>query len=81
MLYQTTVSSKGQIVLPKGIRDILGLEESDVMNVSMKKGRIILEPQTRVEDMLGFVKTKKVLTRTQMKKIIRQAVEKKYFAV
>lgn len=39
-----TLSSKGQIVLPQGIRRILGLQEGDKLEVSLKDQTVLLTP-------------------------------------
>ncbi len=41
-----TLSSKGQLVIPKPIRDALGLEEGTRLHVTVAEGKIILEPET-----------------------------------
>ncbi len=41
-----TLSSKGQLVIPKPIRDALGLEEGTRFRIQVAEGKIILEPQT-----------------------------------
>ena len=40
---QTTLSSKGQVVLPSPIRRKLGLRPGDVLAASVDNGRIILK--------------------------------------
>lgn len=39
-----TLSSKGQIVLPQGIRRTLGLQEGDKFEVSLKDQTVLLIP-------------------------------------
>ena len=39
-----TLSAKGQIVLPRPIRDALGLREGDRVNVTLKEDHLILSP-------------------------------------
>jgi antitoxin MazE len=39
-----TVSSKGQIAIPKEARDALQLQEGDRLTFEIKRGRIVLEP-------------------------------------
>lgn len=39
-----TLSSKGQIVLPQGIRRMLGLQEGDKLEVSLKDQTVLLIP-------------------------------------
>ncbi|GFN22873.1 MAG: AbrB/MazE/SpoVT family DNA-binding domain-containing protein [Thermoanaerobacteraceae bacterium] len=40
----TTLSTKGQLVLPKEIRERLGLFPGDRLKVELSGGRIVLEP-------------------------------------
>ncbi|HUX76056.1 MAG TPA: AbrB/MazE/SpoVT family DNA-binding domain-containing protein [Anaerolineae bacterium] len=40
------LSSKGQLVIPKPIREALGLRRGTRFHVQVDRGRIILEPQT-----------------------------------
>jgi len=41
---RTVVSSKGQVVIPKRIRDMLGLTPGTVLSVWVEGKRIIMEP-------------------------------------
>lgn len=45
------VSSKGQIVIPKEIRDSMQIKEDDVLYVAEKDGQIVLE---RVPNLMDF---------------------------
>ena len=40
-----TLSSKGRLVIPKSIREALGLRRGTRFRVQVDQGRIILEPQ------------------------------------
>jgi AbrB family looped-hinge helix DNA binding protein len=40
----TTLSTKGQLVLPKEIRERLGLSPGDRLKVELSCGRVVLEP-------------------------------------
>ncbi len=40
----TRLSSKGQLVVPKGIRQKLGLEQGGSLKVELVDGRIVMEP-------------------------------------
>ncbi len=44
MVARTVVSSKGQVVIPKRIRDMLGLTPGTVLSVWVEGKRIIMEP-------------------------------------
>jgi len=43
-MFTVTLSSKGQIVLPKGIRQTLGLQEGDKFEVLLKDQAVVLIP-------------------------------------
>ena len=40
------LSSKGQLVIPKRIREALGLKKGTRFHVNVAEGKIILEPET-----------------------------------
>ncbi len=44
------MSSKGQIVIPKEIRDRLGIKPGTVLNIRVRGKRIILEPAPPMPD-------------------------------
>ncbi len=43
-MIKTKVSSKGQVVIPKEVRDKLGIKPGTILNVSVEGKRIVLEP-------------------------------------
>lgn len=44
------ISSKGQLVIPKGVREILGLQGGSVCRMTVEDSRLIIEPMTSQED-------------------------------
>ena len=44
---KTTLTSKGQLTLPKRIRDALGLRPGDELLVELEEGRVVLTPRRR----------------------------------
>lgn len=74
----STLTQKGQVAIPKEIRDFFNLKPSDKLHFSIENNKIVAEPALTVESMFGIIKTKKVLTKKQMKKVIRDAVVKKH---
>ena len=52
----TTVSTKGQLVIPAAVRESLGIEPGTRIAVSLEGRRIILEPvsASRVEETRGL---------------------------
>lgn len=73
-----TITTKGQVAIPKAIRDYFNLKPSDKLRFTIEGEKIIAQRALNVEHMLGFIKAKKKLTRAQEKKIIEQAVIEKY---
>jgi len=56
--YRTSVSSKGQVVIPAELRERLGLEKGTPATWSEEKGKLILSPMTerQLDEIMGFLK-------------------------
>ena len=50
------VRRKGVIVIPKAIRDALGIEEGDALRVSVEEGKIVLRKEGFWEKLFGSAK-------------------------
>ena len=71
-----TLTSKGQLTLPKAIRDLLGVGPGDrVVFWEADDGRVIVEPQTvDIRSLRGSLKPKrKDISVEDMNETIRQA--------
>jgi len=42
------VGRKGCIIIPKSIRELVGIKEGDVLTLTVENGRIVLEPERNV---------------------------------
>jgi len=85
---QTKLSAKGQIVIPKDVRDRLGLTEGTVFDVIERGGEVVLrlpeqsvklsvaEAQKRIREC--FVYDGPPLTKEMMQEGIRQAITAKF---
>ena len=52
----TTLTSKGQMTLPKAVRDDLGLEPCDQIDIVKENGRYVLKPRTKTTaDLYGIL--------------------------
>ncbi|MFT4624392.1 MAG: AbrB family looped-hinge helix DNA binding protein [Myxococcota bacterium] len=53
----TKLSTKGQVVLPKEVRDTLGLSTGTELEVEVRDGVVLLRPirKTTVDDILGML--------------------------
>ena len=72
------ITQKGQIAIPKSIRDQLNLKASDRVRFSVQDGKIIAEPAFGVKDMLGIIPAKKVVSKKEYKATVLKQVAKKY---
>ena len=57
VLFKTVVSSRGRVVIPKPIRDALGLTPGTILRVRVDGKRVVLEPITEPPKEI-FVKAK-----------------------
>ena len=74
----TKMSSKGQVVIPLSIRRLLGLEASDRLYFELEKGVILAKPVSSIEEAMGMVESRKVISKKEYKKTIADKVSKKY---
>ena len=77
MTYQTTITRKGQLTLPKAIRDLLKLELGRrVLLVLERRGRLKITPLPLLSSLAGSFKVKKshdpVAIRKHMEKSYRR---------
>ena len=49
MTLKVRVGRKGYVIIPKAVRELLGIREGDTLIVRAEEGRIVLEPETRVD--------------------------------
>jgi AbrB family looped-hinge helix DNA binding protein len=56
--YRTTISSKGQVVIPAELREQFGLKKGTPATWSEEHGRLVLTPITeqRLDEIMGFLK-------------------------
>ena len=54
----TTVTTKGQVTIPKKIREGLGIRPKDKLDFSQEEGKIIVTPVKTLRDYRGAVKAK-----------------------
>ncbi|HMR50826.1 MAG TPA: AbrB/MazE/SpoVT family DNA-binding domain-containing protein [Arachnia sp.] len=51
------LSSKGQLTLPVAVREQLGLEQGDALELTVQDGQLLLSPVGRFEDITSDVMT------------------------
>ena len=76
----TSLSTKGQIVIPKKVRTQLGLKPNDRIVLTTERDRIIIQKTPQIEDMYGFITPKKDtgVAETEIQRIVRKKVRRKY---
>ncbi len=47
MTVKVVVGRKGCIIIPKSIRELVGIKEGDVLTLTVENGRVVLEPERR----------------------------------
>ena len=47
MAVKVVVGKKGYIIIPKSIRELVGIKEGDVLTLTVENGRIVLEPERK----------------------------------
>lgn len=69
------MSSKGQITVPKPVRDALGLEEGDQVHFRLDDGRAVLAKTPNLIDLAGSVPVPASKRGTPWDEILRQTYE------
>ena len=54
------VTSRGQVTIPKGIRDSLGLKPGDWVRITIDEGRLVIQPaKVGLQNLRGTVEPRK----------------------
>ena len=73
-----TISSKGQIAIPKEIREVLDIKEGDKLTYKLEKGKIVLEPIVSIPRSQAYFLTPEVQGKVKkLRKISSQAILKR----
>ena len=72
----STVTSKGQITIPKTIRDAMKLFPKDKVDFILDGDRIILHPVKTLTDFRGCIDSERPSTITEERKKFREAIKK-----
>jgi AbrB family looped-hinge helix DNA binding protein len=80
----STLTSKGQITLPRAVRDQLGLAQGDRVEFTVESGgRVLLRPATerkgpRVVGLLNHLQRRRPLGSEQIRSALRRRARTKY---
>lgn len=71
----TTVTKKGQITIPKPVRDRLGLKEGDKVIVKFSENKVYIRKITSIFDLEGSVRVPEKVKKLGWKEIEKEAHE------
>ena len=61
LYWTTTIWAKGQLVIPKEVRDILNLKPGDSMTILLKNNKFIgLVRNDDIEELMEYIKNEKI---------------------
>ena len=78
MTYASTITSKGQVLIPKEIRDLVGIKSRDRILFELTDSWLRIKPVPTIDQMFGSIKAAKVLSRDEQKVTIRGRVLNKF---
>jgi AbrB family looped-hinge helix DNA binding protein len=75
-MYQATITKKGQVLIPKKIRDVfhIGADEKLSFFLREKENEIVIRPMRDILDLAGTYKPKKRISALRL----RETLDKKY---
>jgi len=74
----STLTQRGQIVIPQPIRQYFDLEPSDRLSFDIEEDKIVAKPILSIDKAMGMIKTKKKVSKKEYKDAIVKAVIKKF---
>lgn len=74
----STMTQKGQVVIPEPIRRHFNLRQSSRLYFEIRKNEIVAKPAMTVDEAFGFIKTKKRATQKEMDEAIAQGYVQRY---
>jgi len=72
----STVTSKGQILIPVSIRNKLNIKPNDRVIFDVSGVKIVAQKAPSTDQMYGFIKTKNRLSDNQLEEAINKATKK-----
>lgn len=72
MQLYSTVTQKGQVLIPKKIRDIAGISLRGRVQFSVHGRQVHVQPVTSIDTMLGYIKAKRHFTERDYGEVIER---------
>lgn len=73
MQYVSTVTSKGQILIPGPIRASLGINPDDRVTFNITDNAFVAQKAPSIKDMFGYIKTTKKFSDKELDEVINEA--------
>lgn len=78
----TRITQKGQVTIPKHIRDYLGVKTRNYIKFRIEKGKVVINPAASLEENFGKIKAKITpedfsKARTRFEKEVAKQADKK----
>lgn len=72
------VTSKGQITIPKEVRELLGIQTGSVILFEQEEERVVIHPARTIRDYKGYLSSKaKGIDSDEMRRATKEAVAKR----
>ncbi|MBU1110933.1 AbrB/MazE/SpoVT family DNA-binding domain-containing protein [Patescibacteria group bacterium] len=74
----STLTQKGQVVIPKDIRDHFALKPSDKLSFRVLDAKIVAEPVDSTDEVFGMFGSAGGISKAKMKRVIREQTVAKF---
>lgn len=74
----STITQKGQVVIPQSIRKYLNLKPATILSFKVVDSKIIAEPIITIDQAVGMIKADRYHSDKEFDEAIKNAVIKKY---
>lgn len=74
----STITQKGQVVVPKPIRELLHLQPSMRVYFEVKNDTVMIKPALSIDQAMGMIKTKKKAIQKDYDQAIKKAIMEKF---
>ncbi len=71
MKESTTITTKGQVTIPKEIREALGLNPGDKVVFEKEGSNIVLKPAKTLLDFRGYAKAQRYISMEEARKMVK----------
>jgi AbrB family looped-hinge helix DNA binding protein len=79
-MHQTSMSKKGQVVIPAVIRRKLNIVPATKLQVSLEGKKVIMTPLSGIDEVYGMFEPKGRITKKKIKRAKKNSLQKKFKA-